>query len=460
MKTRQPARLRPCLEELERRVVPAILTTSTNWSGYAVTAAANSVTDVSGEWTVPKVSGSGTAYSSAWVGIDGFKSSTVEQIGTDSDVVNGTPQYYAWYEMYPSGSVLVPLTIHAGDVISADVSYVGGSSFKLSLTDVTTGQSYTTTQTGSGAQRSSAEWVMEAPSSYFGVLPLANFGSITFQGAKATINGTSGAINNSWSGSQLYQINMVSRFGASEDTTSSLNSSGTGFTVTYTATTSTPPPHRHWWFLFEPDQAASDVTTTSAAAAAAINTLGTGALSIIPQPAPSSFNPAGQQSPVTALSGSTGLTVQAPSPTQAFLPTAALHTDAGDANSGRADATAAPELLPAPGGAGASGERSAPQSNGDGSSTPDGESSPPPAESRSAVESRAWDACFIELSRKFTSVAENRGTVSNGDESSETAAASVAGVVLTLALGGAWRSPPEGRGSRRSRLRLPSTARM
>src|SRR5262249_57366390 len=132
-----------------------------------------------------------------------------------SDRVNGTPQYYAWYEMYPSGSINLPLTIHAGDTMSADVSYAA-SKFTLSITDVTSGKSFTTTQTAPSAQRSSAEWVMEAPSSFFGVLPLANFGKATFSGAHATINGTTGAIDAGQSGTQLNEINMVSRSGATE----------------------------------------------------------------------------------------------------------------------------------------------------------------------------------------------------------------------------------------------------
>src|SRR5262245_16449591 len=60
--------------------------TSTNWSGYAVTGAPGSITRVKGSWTVPAVQGPCTAQfqaSSFWVGIDGFMSNTVEQIGTD-----------------------------------------------------------------------------------------------------------------------------------------------------------------------------------------------------------------------------------------------------------------------------------------------------------------------------------------------------------------------------------------
>ena len=73
--------------------------------------------------------------------IDGYTSNTVEQIGTESDVASGTPSYYAWYEMYPQGYVTVPLTISAGDSISASVSYASGQ-FTVTITDNTTGKSY------------------------------------------------------------------------------------------------------------------------------------------------------------------------------------------------------------------------------------------------------------------------------------------------------------------------------
>ena len=43
--------------------------TSTNWSGYAVTG--NRFTSVSASWTEPTAKCSGTAYSSFWVGLDG-----------------------------------------------------------------------------------------------------------------------------------------------------------------------------------------------------------------------------------------------------------------------------------------------------------------------------------------------------------------------------------------------------
>ena len=82
-------------------LVSSELGTSPNWSGYAAATSPSPETDsvsaVSGNWTVPSVSGSGTTCSCVWVGIDGFGGSTVEQIGTEQDVVNGTADYYAWW---------------------------------------------------------------------------------------------------------------------------------------------------------------------------------------------------------------------------------------------------------------------------------------------------------------------------------------------------------------------------
>jgi hypothetical protein len=226
-------------------------TTSTNWSGYAAETSlrspqTGSVTAVSGSWTVPAASGSGTAYSAVWVGIDGYQSSSVEQIGTEQDVVNGQAQYSIWYEMYPLGSVTITtMTIKPGDSITASVQYTN-SQFVLTITDTSQGNdSFTTTQSASGAQRSSVEWIVEAPSSNYGVLPLANFGTVAFSNATATINGTTGAINNSaW---QSTAINIVSYGNQLQATTSSLTNTtasplSSSFTVAFDAAGSSTSP--------------------------------------------------------------------------------------------------------------------------------------------------------------------------------------------------------------------------
>jgi hypothetical protein len=277
-------------EQLERRQllsgVPGVhaaaiqSTTSSNWSGYAIATANGAVTAVSGSWKVPSVSGTSTGYAAEWVGIDGYSSSTVEQIGTESDSPSGSGSDYAWYEMYPSGSVTintakstttdksVSATVDAGDSISASVTYIGNNEFGLTITDTTQDWTYTTDQSmgssgrfggSSAAERSSAEWIVEAPSSGFGILPLADFGSVSFAGASATIDGVTGPIDGGFpsaGASQVYLINIGSR-SATDDTTSTLTDSETpstsSFTVAYSAPTTTNPSptppsghHRGW----------------------------------------------------------------------------------------------------------------------------------------------------------------------------------------------------------------------
>lgn len=110
---------------------------STNWSGYAVTGANGAYSDVKGSWVQPSVTcGSRqTAYSSFWVGLDGYNSNSVEQLGTDSDCSRGRPTYYGWWEMYPNPSVQLSTSsypVSPGDTLTAEVSYSGGN-YTLSM---------------------------------------------------------------------------------------------------------------------------------------------------------------------------------------------------------------------------------------------------------------------------------------------------------------------------------------
>lgn len=213
--------------------------TSLNWSGYAVTG--SDVSDAKGSWKVPAIVGacpSSNQYSSFWVGIDGYSSSTVEQTGTDSDCQNGSPTYYAWYEFYPKPSFIISsLTITPGDIISADVQYSPATGkFTVTIMDTTTGQSFSTSAKVS-AQRSSAEWIAEAPSSGGTVLPLADFGTAYYgldnTGISSTCYATVGSVTGSIGsfGSSVQQISMVTSSGAVQAQPSSLSNDGTSFSV-------------------------------------------------------------------------------------------------------------------------------------------------------------------------------------------------------------------------------------
>jgi len=207
---------------------------STNWSGYAVTGASGSVSDAKGSWTVPAIQGtcpSTNQYSSFWVGIDGFSSGTVEQTGTDSDCQNGVPTYYAWFEFFPHTLFLINgMTITPGDHMTAEANFNGR--FTVTITDTTTGVSFSTSAKVHSAQRSSAEWIAEAPSSSGGVLPLADFGTVSFSADTATVSGVTGAIGSF--GSSVQVITMVSSSGAVKAQPSSLSgTNGDSFSVTW-----------------------------------------------------------------------------------------------------------------------------------------------------------------------------------------------------------------------------------
>jgi len=222
------------------RVRPDGTVESENWSGYAVTG--SSFTVAKGSWIVPSVNCGKTpnTYSAFWVGIDGYSSNTVEQTGTASDCNGSSPQYYAWYEFYPAGSVLIgSVPVSPGNTISASVTYSGGK-FTTTITNETTGKSYSKSAAVSGAKRSSAEWIAEAPccTRSGGILPLADFGTSYFGQDYTNISDTNDATDSTTSGpigdfSAVEKIIMVSSKGADEAVPSSLSSDGTSFDVVW-----------------------------------------------------------------------------------------------------------------------------------------------------------------------------------------------------------------------------------
>ena len=234
--TKRRATRRPRVEELEGRLAPAA--PSSNWAGYAVATGPGAVTAVRGTWVVPPVSGAGTAASSAWVGIDGFRSPTVEQIGTDADLVFGMPLYFAWYELFPRDRVIVKgMVIRPGDTMAGEVRDAGPGLFRLRLTDLSTGKSYATTQAFPGAERSSAEWVVEGHEARRGGFPLADFGTVTFSGASVTVGRTAGPIDRIPRRVRALDLTFPFQAGA---TPSGLTDSGGGQTSSFTVTYDPP----------------------------------------------------------------------------------------------------------------------------------------------------------------------------------------------------------------------------
>jgi Peptidase A4 family len=216
--------------------------TSTNWSGYAV--ADQTFTGVQGAWNEP--TGTCTSQTTAaafWVGIDGYDSDSVEQLGSSADCTSGVPSYYAWYEMYPAASVELSTSTYPvapGDQMEAEV-LVKGTSYKLAMRDIssagTTKWTFVTNQTSTTATDASAEWVSEAPSECLliacHVLPLTHYSTVTFKSAEASSGGAMSPIS---SFSDNNAITMETSGGTIESVPSSLTSNGESFTTSWEAT--------------------------------------------------------------------------------------------------------------------------------------------------------------------------------------------------------------------------------
>jgi Peptidase A4 family len=226
---------------------------SVNWSGYAavsatteaVPSANSSLTfgDVTGSWTQPKahcVKGRADA-AAFWVGIGGFDgdSSTLQQIGTTAQCSSrGVASSFVWWEIVPAGEVRVPLKVRAGDRVTAAV-LVNGQEVTMSIKNATRRTRFSTTVTVSQPlDVSSAEWIAEAPTACTSngiceVVPLTNFGSVTFSNAAATANRVSGTITDpAWLATPLQLIPEAS-VGGPGASPGALSADGRSFRVSW-----------------------------------------------------------------------------------------------------------------------------------------------------------------------------------------------------------------------------------
>jgi Peptidase A4 family/Bacterial Ig-like domain (group 3) len=229
---------------------------STNWSGQI--ASGTTFTGIAANWVVPSVQPTASLEGSAtWVGIDGGPSSpsSIIQTGTTQATQGGTTGYYAWYELYPNPAVVLG-SVSSGDQMQAAITQSSGTSWTLSIDDVTSGNAASgpLTYTGPGL---SAEWIEELPTATSPPQPnLANFGSAQFTqlalGAVDPsaavispvdmVDGVGNVIASAGSiSSQSFTITYVP-----EQTTTTVSASPTsstlGSSVTYSATVSSAGP--------------------------------------------------------------------------------------------------------------------------------------------------------------------------------------------------------------------------
>jgi hypothetical protein len=127
--------------------------------------------------------------------------------------------------MYPKFPVNFSNTVQPGDAMSAEVSTNGRGSFTLTISDGTQHWTQTVNQTSTKARLGSAEWIAAAPSGSGGVLPLANFGTVSF--SSCTANGLAIGSN-----PNVDEIVMVTSSGTVKAQPSGL-SGGSAFSVAW-----------------------------------------------------------------------------------------------------------------------------------------------------------------------------------------------------------------------------------
>jgi hypothetical protein len=185
---------------INKRTVKAATVTSSNWSGYEISAnAGQTIKKVQALFNVPSINCAnstlgtgGDALWSDWVGLDGFSNMTVEQTGVAAECTSttGPPTYFGFNEMFPNPATTFT-GISPGDAIVVVVQKVSGH-WQLVLQDRTTGGTVSTTQAcpaGSTCSDANGEVITEDFNNSVPVDNLADFGLDTQTDMFATSGG-------------------------------------------------------------------------------------------------------------------------------------------------------------------------------------------------------------------------------------------------------------------------------
>jgi hypothetical protein len=263
----------PLLEKASATCAAISATTSNCWAGY-VLQSGGPFGFISGSWTVPGVFTDKLGLSSTWIGIDGFGTDDLIQIGTESDFSNGalgigagSKNIYAWFEFVPQtqcGFLFITTDCQAGinevvfpgDQIFATISSVGPAvpnstgQWSLELQYLAPDNPWTFTTGGSftAGSLSQAEWILEATTSCSlscNVQPLPDLlpGTITFDSFNGHLqqvgSGSATAGNPQFTGSEaLSMANPPDQVA----TPSAPDNDADGFTITLGGAGWPPPP--------------------------------------------------------------------------------------------------------------------------------------------------------------------------------------------------------------------------
>ncbi|KAH8163460.1 hypothetical protein CIB48_g4776 [Xylaria polymorpha] len=211
--------------------ITATTVESSNWGGAAIVT--SGVTEVSGTFTIPKPSApsggsSRTDYcGAAWVGIDGYSNSALIQTGVLWCVEGSSYEYEAWYEYLPAALIAYSgFSVTAGNSVTVTATKTSSNGGTTTISANGKSASHTFSGQSTQLQGASAEWIVEDFTSGNSLVPFANFGTVTFTGASAIINGATVQA----SSDSPVTIDLVSSSGSILTSTSI---SGTSVVVSY-----------------------------------------------------------------------------------------------------------------------------------------------------------------------------------------------------------------------------------
>ncbi|GJE98823.1 peptidase A4 family-domain-containing protein [Phanerochaete sordida] len=166
---------------------------SSNWAGGVLSAAGGTWKSVTATFTVPTpkepAGASGTHAASVWVGIDGDTCGTaILQTGIDLYVSGTSVGFDAWYEWYPDYAYdFSGISFGPGDSVTVTVTASSKTTGTAVVTNNSRHQSVSKALSSSASLcEQDAEWIVEDFSESGGLVPFANFGTVTFTGASAT----------------------------------------------------------------------------------------------------------------------------------------------------------------------------------------------------------------------------------------------------------------------------------
>jgi hypothetical protein len=219
---------------------------SLNWSGYAVTPTGGGVTAVASTFVVPAAGLVPPGFAATWTGIGGYNTSDLIQAGTAEDSLPTLPlvgpQYYAWYELLPGAEI--PLTgctgdpnctVTPGDQVAVTISLVSGTTWHIAMSDA--GHWTWSLNVSYASSKSSAEWILEAPTLVVLQTLIAPVGTVSF-GPTSTY--TAGGVTHTIAAGNPTEI-ILSPGLINEATPSALASNGQSFNdCAYAQTCPTP----------------------------------------------------------------------------------------------------------------------------------------------------------------------------------------------------------------------------